>query len=48
MRLRALWRIFSVVVRVHSGALAKPCYAGLFFCSGAIMQPSVRVHSILM
>jgi hypothetical protein len=45
--LRALWGDFPVVVRVHLGALEKPCYAGLFFCSGAITQSSVRVHSIL-
>ena len=29
-RLRALWRLFSVVVRVHSGAYEKPCKSGLF------------------
>jgi hypothetical protein len=46
-KLRALWGDFPVVVRVHLGALEKPCYTGLFFCSGAITQPSVRVHSIL-
>ena len=31
-RLRALWTLWSVEVRVLSGALRKPCIAGLSFC----------------
>src|SRR6185437_14241402 len=31
-RLRALWTLWSVEVRVLSGALRKPCTAGLSLC----------------
>ena len=34
-RLRALWRLFSVVVRVHSGALKNPWKPGLFLVKGS-------------
>ncbi len=34
-RLRALWTLWSVEVRVLSGALEKPCIAGLSLCSRA-------------
>lgn len=34
MRLRALWTSRSVVVRVHSGALERPCKSGLFVVKG--------------
>jgi hypothetical protein len=44
-RLRALWRLFSVVVRVHSGALRKPWKSGLFLVKGSSVA-QVRYCSV--